>query len=285
MAKYDTLSAELWNAIFAQLCDKDRRSAAASCQYFRAWRAFAWSELQITVPDARNLRLLVRKLRRLAVTLEADNSLRSFVRSIFLRRSMIQWSTVTDLDICPANTSLDVDAALAYILGLSPGVERFISEAPSEICNHELTLLALCKLSALKILVLAQVPSSRLALGMLSSYRLESHVLEQLIFLSGPKLQRSRRVDLSAYVGEQKLLKFVALPINHFVSLDLAMSWVAVEELIMGLDTEGWRRSVVINRWPDVVASGLVIIYHGNRERYISLTSFVAHRPVEHFSN
>lgn len=268
MPKYDTLYAELWTVIFSQLGDKDRRSAVATSRYFRAWRGLAWSELRIPVPDGRDLGLLVERLTRLSTTITADVSLQSYIRSISLRRSKArcQWSAVTDWAVSSSDDRrrspiLNLDLALARILGLVQELECFVFEAPLDlqaVFAYKFTPRALCGLPVLKTLVLAQVPVLPPSGASTPDHHLASHALQRLIIVS--ELRESPALDFDAYLGEQKLLKSATLPIDQHMPLDMATSWVALEELTMcRVDSRARDPSM---RWQGVVEKGLVIIRH-----------------------
>jgi hypothetical protein len=139
--------------------------------------------------------------------------------------------------------SVELDAAVAGVLHLTTRVECFVFEVPELGWDtYDVTLQALCKLPALKTLALGNLLQDALNPD---EYCLELHVLERLIVAS------RRGVDYSDYIGEQKLLKWVELPVQSELSLDVATSWVALEELSIADN---------VDLWPRIVSRGLVAI-------------------------
>jgi hypothetical protein len=239
MARHDALPTETWSFVFAQLDMADRISFAATCRYFRAFRALAWAQIMLPTHDL-EIRKLAKRLMRLAATLKADPSLQPLIRALYLCRPrgpnhLPSWDHFTD--------DGELDVAIAGILYLAPRVECFVFEAPaSDSRTDDQVVEALCKLPALKMLALSQLWQS--APG---EYYLESRVLERLI------ISRKGGADYYNFIGEQKLLKSVELPVQSELLLNVATSWVALEELTIAETFE---------LWPDIVARGLVIVYH-----------------------
>jgi hypothetical protein len=255
MARHDALPTEIWNAIFAQMGMKDRMSAVATCCHLRAFRAAAWARITLVGSDFLSI---LQKLRRLADALEADASLQPLVRDMIIGRLMawesrhVYWPPPD-----PYLLPYEVDAVVAGVLRLAPKLECFVIGAPEEEGpNFELTLQALCKLPSLKTLALVNVEQHVLD----PKYCLGPRVLERLIICWGGKM------DYCRYLGDQKRLKSVVLTLDPVVSLslDIATSWVAVEELSVSFGT-AQRDPENFHRWPLIVTKGLVITYLANR--------------------
>jgi hypothetical protein len=238
MARHDALPVETWISIFARLEMEDRMSVVATCQYFRAFRAFAWAQITLTM---HLIRTLANKLARLGAALEADASLQPLIRGMCLRGLKFRGPESEHWN--DDNPSVELDVAVAGVLHLAPRVECFVFEAPeSDSDTYDQTLQALCKLPALKTLALGNLHQDVMNPD---RYCLESRVLERLIVACKGVM------DHFDYIGEQKLLKSVELPIRSGWPLDVATSWVALEELSIP-DEPGL--------WPSIVSRGLVII-------------------------
>jgi hypothetical protein len=200
MARHDDLPTEIWAFVIIKLDMGDRMSVTATCRYFRAFWALAWAQITLPVQHF-EVEKLVKKLMRLAATLKADSSLQPLVQGIYLHRLRGPEPKLLDWNYPDDNGELDV--AVAGVLYLVPRVECFVFEA-SESDWHvdDQVLQALCKLPVLKTLVLAYLQQYVLD----REYCLESRVLERLIITC-------ERVGFCNFIGEQKLLKSVELPV------------------------------------------------------------------------
>jgi hypothetical protein len=261
MAKYHALPSELWYTIFTQLGMKDRRSCVATCCFFGAWRALAWAQITLST-QGRALALCVEKLHQLELMLKADVSLRAFIRAVYLRQLRVSNSHLPPMNTPRrpiASLHAELDEALARVLALTPRVECFLLEAHSG-GDLGLTLEALCTLPALKVLALSHV---QVAPEAMSNYRLKSRELERLVIHTAPPGGAS----FGAYLGEQTLLKSVLLSIDSSLTLDVATSWVAVEELVMNFEwDEPEKADATFRQWSAIVGKGLVTRSYTNQK-------------------
>jgi hypothetical protein len=279
MAKYHALPSELWYTIFTKLGMKDRRSCVAACRFLSAWRALAWTKITLST-HGRALELCVERLKQLELMLKADVSLRAFIRAVYLRRLKVSNLFLPQMNMQRrpiASLHSELDEALARVLTLTPRVECFVLEAYSG-GDFGLTLEALCTLPALKVLALSHV---QVLPETMSNYRLKSRELERLIIHTAPPGGAS----FSTYIGEQTLLKSVLLTIDSSLTLDVATSWVAMEELIMNFEWDEPEKAYgTFRQWPVIVGKGLVTTSYTNRKCLRPVDNFTG-RPVEHFAS
>jgi hypothetical protein len=184
--------------------------------------------------------------------IKEDSLLQKYIRSIFLFLSTVYWKEEYLDDLIRAHWDLDV--ALAHVLHLALNLESFVfvlSDGSS--ASYELTLEALCELSALKTLVISNLNVS-MGDRVAPKYKLKSRVLQNFV------ANRWVGTDMSAYLGSQKLLKEVALVVEPCLSLGVATSWVALEKLTMDLQTEEMSEGD-FGLWPLIVSNGLVTMY------------------------
>jgi hypothetical protein len=240
MAKYDALPYELWGAILAHLINEDVKSVVAASRYLRSWRHLAWSKITMSTHN-------IEKLKRLATLLADDPSIRSYIRAISLRlpsHVALSWERLHQ----------ELNITIPAVLLLTPCLECFIFEAPLKgPHDYQLALMAICELRALKVLILSRV---RLPASVATPrFYLKSRVLEHLTVVWGGG------IDFCTFLGEQRHLRSVELPVDPLLSLDVATSWVAVKKLNMSvaIDIEGMAPDD-FGRWEVIVAKGLVIL-------------------------
>jgi hypothetical protein len=239
--------AKLPTELYVQFCSYMDTSSCvalvATCRRLRACQSLAWEHVVLIGKQDPKI---VERLNLLSNALEESRQLRSYVRTL----------KVFQPNIGPGNRLIKniiserLDPAVARLLRLTTNVQTVVfAVSPDCIDSNTLTMLALAELTTLKALALDFVWWH--SESMRPSTRMASQALEDLTIV------HSEGVDYSAFVGRQASLRRVELQLTSSTSLDVATSWISVEQLNASLDVCRLEPAD-FERWSTIVTHALV---------------------------